>query len=171
MLPFTLLTSGATRGKFHVITARGVQHDHKWKSTSLFPHSVLPESLNLCKRGFISAKAGFPSYLPCLEPGMSKDCSLCPVQALKVCLAKSGDKDLLFISNKMASKETFTQIALCLAQETDPLCISHSSGGAAALLDARTHEVCSLAASLAFKGSVDTEVILSACLGTPLHLL
>ena len=80
---------------------------------------------------------------------MFKDRLLCPVQALKVCLAKFGDKcnkELLFISNKMASKETFTQFALCLAQEADPLCISDSRGGGAALLNARTHEVCSLAA-------------------------
>ena len=101
---------------------------------------------------------------------MSKDCSLCPVQALKVCLVKSGDKrnkELIFISNKMASKETFTQFALYLAQEADPLCTSDSRGGGAALLNARTDEVC----SLAFRGSVDREVILSACLGIPLNLL
>ena len=96
-------------------------------------------------------KLVFPAILPCKEPGMSKDYSLCPVQALKVCLAKSGDKrnkELLFISNKIASKETFTQFALC-------------RGGKAALLNARCllNEVGPLAASLVFKGSVDTEAI------------
>ena len=42
--------------------------------------------LHLCKTMVI------PDIFPCLGPGMSKDCSLCPVQALKVCLAKSEDK-------------------------------------------------------------------------------
>ena len=66
---------------------------------------------------------------------MSEDSSFCPVQARKVCLAKTGDKcknkELLFISNKMASKETFTPFALCLGQEADPTYLPDRRGGGA----------------------------------------
>ena len=45
-----------------------------------------------------------------------------------------------------------------------------AEGGVLPLANARTHEVCTQSASLAFRGSVDTEAILSACLGVPLYL-
>ena len=124
----------------------------------------------LHERGFISAKAGFPSYPSLPRTGhVQGSIALCRPgsQGLPGQNWDKHNKDLLFISYKMASKETFTQLALYLAQEADPLCTSDSRGGGAAPLNARTHELCSLAASVAFRGSVDTEVILSACLDTP----
>ena len=39
------------------------------------------------------------------------------------------------------------------------------------LANVRTHEVCALVASLAFRGSMDMEDILLACLGVPVNLL
>ena len=70
----------------------------------------------------------------------------------------------------MATKGTFKECAVCVSQEADPPCFQASREGGAALAHARTHEVCALAASLALRGSMDREDILSACLGVPLKL-
>ena len=60
--------------------------------------------LNLCK----SRLSQSPALLPCLGPDMSEECSLCPVQALEVYLAKTEDKcknkELFFISYKDGPK-------------------------------------------------------------------
>ena len=49
-------------------------------------------------------------------------------------------------------------------QEADPFCLQIAEGEVLPLANARMHEVCALAALLAFRGSVDLEDILSACL-------
>ena len=111
----TLLASGARRGELHVITAKSVQHDDKWKSVSLFPHPGFISKTKIRAKGARSLqKLIIPALLPRLGPDMSENCSPYLVQALQIYLAKTEDKrmnkELLFISYKDATKETFTRI-------------------------------------------------------------
>ena len=98
---------------------------------------------------------------------MSEDRSLCPVRALKIYLAKTEDKrrdkELLFISYKDAHKgdlhkNTFSGWIRKLIH----FVYKTAEGQVLLLANARTHELRALAASLAFRGSVDLEDILSA---------
>ena len=84
----TLPASGARRGELHAITAKGVQHDDKWKYVSLFPHPGFILKTQLCTKGagFLQ-KLVIPALLPRLD--MSEDCFLCLVQALKIYLVKT----------------------------------------------------------------------------------
>ena len=50
-----------------------------------------------------------------------------------------------------------------MGQEVDTSCLQDSGGRGTALANTRTHEVWALAASLAFRGTMDMEDILSAC--------
>ena len=105
----TLLTSGARRSKLHTITAKGVQHNEKWKSVSLFPHPGFISKTQLCTKGAQSLlKLHIPALLPRLGPDMTEDHSLFPVRALKIYLARTDDKpknrELLLVSYKEGHK-------------------------------------------------------------------
>ena len=88
----TLIASDARRGKLYAITARGVQHDHTWKSTFLVS-SPWFHLIDTTKGAPSVLKLVVPAILPHLGLDMFEDCSLCLVQALKVCLAKTGNKN------------------------------------------------------------------------------
>ena len=57
----TLLASGARRSELHAITARGVQHDKKWKSFFLFSPLDFISKTQPRQRGSLFATASFPS--------------------------------------------------------------------------------------------------------------
>ena len=78
--------------------------------SSFFSYPFFISKTQLCTEGAPSLqKLVFPDILPRLGLDMSEDHSLCPVQALKVCLARTGDKcknkELLFISFRDGLKE------------------------------------------------------------------
>ena len=107
---------------------------------------------------------------------MSEDHSLCPAQALKVCLAKTGDKgknkELLFISyNDGLKGDLHMNLFSGWVRKLIHHVYDTAQGEVLPPAYARTHLVCALVASLAFRGSVDMEDILSACFSIPVDLL
>ena len=99
---------------------------------------------------------------------MSEDHSLCLVQALKVYLAKTEDKhkdkELLSIAYKEfhqgdLHKNTLSGWIRKLIHHV----YKTAEGEMLPWANARTHKILTLAVSLAFRGSVDMEDILSAC--------
>ena len=104
---------------------------------------------------------------------MSQDHSLCLVQALMVCLAKTGDKhnNRSFNSSptRWPQRRLLHNLLSAWLRKLIHYAFQTAEGKVLPLPIARTQEVCALATSLAFRGSMD--VILSACLGIPLHLL
>ena len=145
-------------------------HEDKWKSVLLFPHPCFISKTQLRTKGAQSLqKLVIPALLPRLGPDMSDDCSLCPVRALKIYLTKTEDKcknkELLFISYKDGHKGDLHKNTLSgWIRKLIHFVYKTAEGEVLPLTNARTHEVRALAASLAFRGSVDLEDILSACL-------
>ena len=95
---------------------------------------------------------------------MSEELLLCRVQALKVCLAKTGgkrnNKELLSIFYKDGLQEDlYTNSLSVWVRELIHYVYQTAEGEVLLILYARTHEVCALAALQAFRGSMDTEVI------------
>ena len=101
---------------------------------------------------------------PHLDSSLTQDRSLCPVRALKYYLDRTKDlrknKNLLFV----AIREGFTRdisratISFWLKQT-----ILLSDSESQQLYQVKAHDVCSMVASLAFKGGVSLNEILEAC--------
>ena len=130
------LASGARRGKRHAVMTRH-SHDDKWKSVTMFSHPGFISKTQLCTKGALAfQKLVIPVLLPLLGLNMSEDWFLCPVQAIKVYLAKTEDKpkdkELLFISYKEGCKGDLHTITPWVDQETDSPCLQHSRKGSAA---------------------------------------
>ena len=99
---------------------------------------------------------------------MSEDRSLCPVGALKIYLAQTKNKcknnELLFIFYEEGHKGDLHKNMLSRwIRKLIHHIYKTADGEVLPIANARTHKVHVLAASLAFRGSVDMEGILSAC--------
>ena len=107
--------------------------------------------------------------IPALFPRLGlEDHSLCPVRALKIYMAKTENKrknkELLLISFKDGHKGDLHKKTLSgWVRKLIHYVYKTAEGEVLPLANAGMHEVCALAASLAFRGSMDVEDILSAC--------
>ena len=109
-----------------------------------------------------------PALKPHLDSSWTQDRSLCPVRALKYYLDRTKDlrknKNLLFV----AIKEGFTRdisraIISFWCKHIILLAYEKSDSGSQQVYQVKAYDMCSMAASLAFKGGVSLNEILEAC--------
>ena len=109
-----------------------------------------------------------PDLKPSLNHSMSEDMTLCPVRALRYYLDKTKElrenKYILFISFKDGfSKDIQKSTISSWLKQTVILAYESSDVETQSLANIKTHDVRSMAASLAFKGGVSLDQILGAC--------
>ena len=106
----TLLASMARRGELPVITARGVQHDDKWKSVSLFPCPSFISKTQLCVKGAeYLQKLVIPALLPRLGLDWTTPFVWSKLPRSTWPKLRTSATTMSFSSSptKMATKETF----------------------------------------------------------------
>ena len=165
----TLLASGSRRGEVHALSMANFRHDEQWRWVSLEPHQGFVAKTQLRKSGAsVLAPIRIPAPSTTLSPELQEDRALCPVRALKIYLSRTQPmrvgKELLFISFLPSHRgdickntiSGWVRNLLCKCYEEPP-------EGSVPMSNTRTHELRALSASLAFRGNIDLEDIMSSC--------
>ena len=165
----TLLASGSRRGEIHALSMSRFRHDEHWRWVVLEPHQGFVAKTQLRKSGAsVLAPIRIPALTPSLSSDLQEDRTLCPVRALKIYLSRTQDlrigKELLFVSfmpshQKDICKNTLSGWVRNLLRR----CYEEPDPGSVPMSSTRAHEVRALAASLAFRGNIDMEDIMSSC--------
>ena len=144
------------------VTLLSLQSEIGQKSLFVLQHSW-PKT-NWLRMALIPIKpVVIPALTTMLDSSLVEDKSLCPVRALKVYLDKTKSmrkgKTLLFVSLRGYSRD-ITRITISQwIKQTIHTCYQSSD-----MTDQQvTHDVRAMAASLAFKGGVSLEQVLSSC--------
>ena len=103
-----------------------------------------------------------------LDSSLVEDKSLCPVRGLKVYLEKTKfmrkGKALLFVSLREGYSKDITRITISQwIKHTIQACYQSSDMADQQVTQVRAHDVRAMAASLAFKGGISLEQVLSSC--------
>ena len=164
-----LLASGARRGEIHAIDYKSLQHDPKWRFIILKPHLDFISKTQLRTQGATKLDS---ITIKCLTdfvgPDLDRDRKLCPVRCLKAYLARTqhmrAGKKLLLISHLAEFKGDIHKNTLSgWVRKLIKFTYDNSSEESLALANTSTHAVRGMAASLAFRGGIDLETVLSAC--------
>ena len=166
---FLLTLASGKRSEIHAWTYSSLSYKENWSQVTLVPSTAFLAKNQLASDGPTAIKpVVIPALKPHLDSTLTQDRSLCPVRVLNYYLDRTKDlrknKNLLFV----AIKEGFTRdisratISSWLKQ-TILLAYEKSDSESQQLCQAKAHDVCSMAASLAFKRGVSLREILEAC--------
>ena len=164
-----LLASGARRGEIHALRHDKVLKDEKWKWVSLLPDESFISKTQLRTSGASALKPiTIRALSTILSPELVRDRAVCPVRALKVYLARTkgirAGKKLLFISHLEGhEKDIHPNTISGWIRKLIIHCYRFADEHTATLMGTSTHAIRAMAASLAFRGMVSLEDILSAC--------
>ena len=163
------LASGKRRGEMHAWTHSSVFFNSDSSKVTVAPSPVFLAKNQLASDGPGSIKpVVIPALAPTLDTDLREDRSLCPVRALRVYLDRTKDsrqgKNLLFVSirknfSKDISKNTISQ----WIKNTIKLCYTSADSETLQVTRVKAHDVRALSASLAFKGGIPLEEILTSC--------
>ena len=163
------LASGKRRGEMHAWLHSSVFFNSDGSKVTVSPSSTFLAKNQLATQGPSSVKpVVIPALAPTLDSSLKEDKSLCPVRALKIYLERTKDfregKNLLFVSMKKGfskdiSKNTLSQ----WLKNTVRVCYSKADSEIIQVSQVKAHDIRALSASLAFKGGIPLEDILTSC--------
>ena len=162
------LASGKRRCEIHAWTHSSVSSKRNWSEGTVSPSPALLAKNQLASDGPDSIKPLLiPAVTTMLDSSLVEDKSLCPVRALKVYLDETKSmrkgKVLLSVSLREGYSKDITRITISqLIKQTIHTCYQ-SSGMTNQVTQVRADDVRAMAASLAFKGGVSLELVLSSC--------
>ena len=162
------LASGKRRSEIHAWTHSSVSSRRNWSEVTVSPPAFLAKN-ELASDGPDSIKpVVIPALTTMLDSSLVEDKSLCPVRALKVYLQKTKSmrkgKALLFVSLREGYSKDITRITISQwIKHTIQTCYQSSDMADQQVTQVRAHDVRAMAASLAFKGGISLEQVLSSC--------
>ena len=161
------LASGKRRSEIHAWTHSSVSSRRNWSEVTVSPAFLAKNQL--ASDGPDSIKpVVIPALTTMLDSSLVEDKSLCPVRALKVYLQKTKSmrkgKALLFVSLREGYSKDITRITISQwIKHTIQTCYQSSDTADQQVTQVRAHDVRAMAASLAFKGGISLEQVLSSC--------
>lgn len=163
-----LLASGARRGELHAIDYKASHNQEEWQYVTLVPHQDFVSKTQLLSRGASTLERLVIPRLRGMGSDLPKDKALCPVRCLKCYLAKTErlrkNRKLLFIPLKENVKGDIAKSTISSWMRKLLRYIYNLEDKDALELTGRTtHHIRKCAASLAFRGQIDTDKILEAC--------
>ena len=162
------LASGKRRSEIHACTHSSVSSRRNWSEVTVSPSPAFLAKNQLASDGPDSIKPEVITALTTmLDSSLVEDKSLCPVRALKVYLDKMKSirkgKALLFVSPRESYSKDITRITISQwIKQTIHTCYQLSDMTDQQVTHIRAHHVRAMAASLAFKGGVSLEQVLSS---------
>ena len=163
------LASGKRRSEIHAWTHSSVSSRRNWSEVTVSPSPAFLAKNQLASDGPDSIKpVVIPALTTMLDSSLVEDKSLCPVRALKVYLEKTKSmrkgKALLFVSLREGYSKDITRITISQwIKHTIQTCYQSSDTADQQVTQVRAHDVRAMAASLAFKGGISLEQVLSSC--------
>ena len=163
------LASGKRRSEIHAWTHSSVSSRRNWSEVTVSPSPAFLAKNQLASDGPDSIKpVVIPALTTMLDSSLVEDKSLCPVRALKVYLQKTKSmrkgKALLFVSLREGYSKDITRITISQwIKHTIQTCYQSSDTADQQVTQVRAHDVRAMAASLAFKGGISLEQVLSSC--------
>ena len=163
------LASGKRRSEIHAWTHSSVSSRRNWSEVTVSLSPAFLAKNQLASDGPDSIKpVVIPALTTMLDSSLVEDKSLCPVRALKVYLDKTKSmrkgKALLFVSLREGYSKDITRITISQwIKQTIHTCYQSSDMTDQQVTQVRAHDVRTMAASLAFKGGVSLEQVLSSC--------
>ena len=163
------LASGKRRSEIHAWTYSSVSSRRNWSEVTVSPSPAFLAKNQLASDGPDSIKpVVIPTLTTMLDSSLVEDKSLCPVRALKVYLEKTKSmrkgKALLFVSLREGYSKDITRITISQwIKHTIHTCYQSSDMTDQQVTQVRAHDVRAMAASLAFKGGISLEQVLSSC--------
>ena len=163
------LASGKRRSEIHAWTHSSVSSRRNWSEVTVSPSPAFLAKNQLASDGPDSIKpVVIPALTTMLDSSLVEDKSLCPVRALKVYLEKTKSmrkgKALLFVSLREGYSKDITRITISQwTKNTIQTCYQSSNTADQQVTQVRAHDVRAMAASLAFKGGISLEQVLSSC--------
>ena len=163
------LASGKRRSEIHAWTHSSVSSRRNWSEVTVSPSPAFLAKNQLASDGPDSIKpVVIPALTIMLDSSLVEDKSLCPVRALKVYLEKTKSmrkgKALLFVSLREGYSKDITRITISQwIKHTIQTCYQSSDTADQQVTQVRAHDVRAMAASLAFKGGISLEQVLSSC--------
>ena len=163
------LASGKRRSEIHAWTHSSVSSRRNWSEVTVSPSPAFLAKNQLASDGPDSIKpVVIPALTTMLDSSLVEDKSLCPVRALKVYLDKTKSmrkgKALLFVSLREGYSKDISRITISQwIKHTIHTCYQSSDMTDQQVTQVRAHDVRTMAASLAFKGGVSLEQVLSSC--------
>ena len=163
------LASGKRRSEIHAWTHSSVSSRRNWSEVTVSPSPAFLAKNQLASDGPDSIKpVVIPALTTMLDSSLVEDKSLCPVRALKVYLDKTKSvrkgKALLFVSLREDYSKDITRITISQwIKQTIHTCYQSSDMTDQQVTQVRAHDVRAMGASLAFKGGVSLEQVLSSC--------
>ena len=163
------LASGKRRSEIHAWTHSSVSSRRNWSEVTVSPSPAFLAKNQLASDGPDSIKpVVIPALTTMLDSSLVEDKSLCPVRALKVYLDKTKSmrkgKALLFVSLREGYSKDITRITISQwIKHTIHVCYQSSDMTDQQVTQVRAHDVRAMAASLAFKGGISLEQVLSSC--------
>ena len=163
------LASGKRRSEIHAWTHSSVSSRRNWSEVTVSPSPALLAKSQLASDGPDSIKpVVIPALTTMLDSSLVEDKSVCPVRALKVYLDKTKSmrkgKALLFVSLREGYSKDITRITISQwIKQTIHTCYQSSDMTDQQVTQVRAHDVRAMAASLALKGGISLEQVLSSC--------
>ena len=163
------LASGKRRSEIHAWTHSSVSSRRNWSEVTVSPSPAFLAKNQLTSDGPDSIKpVVIPALTTVLDSSLVEDESLCPIRALKVYLDKTKSmrkgKALLFVSLREGYSKDITRITISQwIKQTIHTWYQSSDVTDQQVTQVRAHDVRTMAASLAFKGCVSLEQVLSSC--------
>ena len=163
------LASGKRRGEIHAWLESSVFFKSDGSKVTVSPSPAFLAKNQLASEGPASVQ---PVVIPALGPGLdlelTEDRSLCPVRALRIYLDRTKDfrkgKNLLFISLKKGHSKDIAKATIShWIKETVKLAYDSADSETLQVSRVKAHEVRAMASSLAFKGGIPLDQILSSC--------
>ena len=166
---FLLALASGKRREIHAWTHSSVSSRRNWSEVTVSPSPAFLAKNQLASDGPDSIKpVVIPALTTMLDSSLVEDKSLCPVRALKVYLEKTKSmrkgKALLFVSLREGYSKDITRITISQwIKHTIQTCYQSSDTADQQVTQVRAHDVRAMAASLAFKGGISLEQVLSSC--------
>ena len=163
------LASGKRRSEIHAWLHSSVFFDSNESRVTVSPSPAFLAKNQLASEGPGSVKqVVIPALSPILDPELTEDLSLCPVRCLKIYLDRTKDlrkgKHLLFISLKKGFRKDIASSTIShWLKNTVKIAYERADGEVLQVNRVKAHDVRALSASLAFKGGIPLENILSSC--------
>ena len=163
------LASGKRRSEIHAWTKSSVFFANRDTKVTLAPSPAFLAKNQLASDGPSTLKpVVIPALTTILDSNLSEDRSLCPVRALRIYLKRTKDlrdnKKLVFISFKQGFGRDICRATISQwLKKTILACYKLADSETLQLSQVKAHDVRAFAASLAFKGGVALEDIMSSC--------
>ena len=164
-----LALASGKRSEIHAWTPSSVSSRRNWSEATVSPSPAFLAKNQLASDGPDSIKpVVIQALTTMLDSSLVEDKSLCPVRAFKVYLDRTKSmregKALLFVSLREGYSKDITGITISQwIKQTIHTCYQSSDMTDQQVTQVRAHDVRAMAASLAFKGGISLEQVLSSC--------